>query len=216
MKTFLSIGTGPGIGLATAERFSTEGFNTVLSARHPERLEQYVQKCQKAGRVSTAMGVDAADPERVQQLLTTVFQQYGAIDVLHYNAASLRQATITEQPADTFLSDISVNIVGAMVAIQTVLPLMLAQGQGTILLTGGKFGVMPAPEYISLSVGKAGIRSLAMGLFDDLKKQGIHIGTVTASALTGADSAWSHGVAQAFWQLYSMPYDDWVAEIAYP
>ena len=35
MKTFLSIGAGPGIGLATADRFSTEGFNTVLSSRNP-------------------------------------------------------------------------------------------------------------------------------------------------------------------------------------
>ncbi|MCH5050788.1 SDR family NAD(P)-dependent oxidoreductase [Pectobacterium aquaticum] len=216
MKTFLSIGTGPGIGLATAERFSTEGFNTVLSSRHPERLGQYVRKCQKEGRVSTAMGVDASDPLSIQQLLTTMFQQYGSIDVLHYNAASLRQSNIADQPANTFLSDLSVNIVGAMVAIQTVLPMMLAQGQGTILLTGGRFGVIPAPEYISLSIGKAGIRSLVMGLFDDLKRQGIHIGTVTASALTGADSAWSQGVAQAFWQLYCTPYDDWVAEIAYP
>lgn len=216
MKTFLSIGTGPGIGLATAERFSTEGFNTVLSCRNPERLGQYVRKFQKEGRASTAMEVDASDPGRIQQLLTTVFQLYGSIDVLHYNAACLRQSNITDQPAKTFLSDLSVNIVGAMVAIQTVLPLMLPKEQGTILLTGGRFGVMPSPEYISLSVGKAGIRSLTMGLFDDFKKQGIHICTVTASALTGADAAWSKGVAQAFWQHYSTPYDDWTAEIAYP
>lgn len=33
MKTFLSIGTGPGIGFATAERFAREGFRVVLSAR---------------------------------------------------------------------------------------------------------------------------------------------------------------------------------------
>ncbi|ACZ77687.1 short-chain dehydrogenase/reductase SDR [Dickeya parazeae Ech586] len=216
MKTFLSIGTGPGIGLATADRFSTEDFNIVLSSRNPEQLGKYVRKFQSEGRVSAALGVDASDPVRIQQLLTRVFQQYGSIDVLHYNAASLRKSNIAEQPTNTFLSDLSVNIVGAMVAIQSVLPLMLAQGKGTILLTGGRFGVMPAPEYISLSVGKAGIRSLAIGLFDDLKRQGIHIGTVTASASNGTDTAWSMGVAQAFWQLYCAPYNDWVAEIAYP
>jgi NAD(P)-dependent dehydrogenase (short-subunit alcohol dehydrogenase family) len=30
MKTFLGIGSGPGIGLATAERFAREGFRIVL------------------------------------------------------------------------------------------------------------------------------------------------------------------------------------------
>ena len=33
MKTFLSIGSGPGMGMATAERFAKEGFQIVLSAR---------------------------------------------------------------------------------------------------------------------------------------------------------------------------------------
>lgn len=216
MKTFLSIGAGPGIGLATADRFSTEGFNTVLSSRNPEQLEHYVQTSQKKRRVSAFMDVDASDTESIKRLLARVLQQYGFIDVLHYNAAALRQSNITEQPAETFLSDLSVNIAGAMVAIQSVLPLMLAQGKGTILLTGGKFGIIPVPEYISLSVGKAGLRTLALGLFDDFKIKGIHICTVTASASNGADLAWSMGVAQAFWQLYSTPYDDWVAEIAYP
>lgn len=46
MKTFLSIGTGPGIGLATADRFSTEGFNTVICSRNLEHLELHVQKFQ--------------------------------------------------------------------------------------------------------------------------------------------------------------------------
>jgi NAD(P)-dependent dehydrogenase (short-subunit alcohol dehydrogenase family) len=35
MKTFLSIGSGPGIGVATAERFASEGFDVVLY--RPER-----------------------------------------------------------------------------------------------------------------------------------------------------------------------------------
>ena len=38
MKTFLSIGSGPGMGFATAERFAREGFQVVLSARDAEQL----------------------------------------------------------------------------------------------------------------------------------------------------------------------------------
>ena len=33
MKTFLSIGAGPGMGFATADRFAKEGFQVVLAAR---------------------------------------------------------------------------------------------------------------------------------------------------------------------------------------
>ena len=39
MKTFLSIGSGPGMGMATAERFAKEGFQIVLSARDAAKTQ---------------------------------------------------------------------------------------------------------------------------------------------------------------------------------
>jgi NAD(P)-dependent dehydrogenase (short-subunit alcohol dehydrogenase family) len=35
MKTYLCIGAGPGIGLATARRFAREGYRIVLASRTP-------------------------------------------------------------------------------------------------------------------------------------------------------------------------------------
>lgn len=37
MKTFLSIGTGPGMGLATAERFARDGFGSCSAPAAPKR-----------------------------------------------------------------------------------------------------------------------------------------------------------------------------------
>ncbi|CAN7522197.1 SDR family NAD(P)-dependent oxidoreductase [Rhizobium rhizogenes] len=36
MKTFLSIGSGPGIGLATAKRFAAEGYRIILTSRNQD------------------------------------------------------------------------------------------------------------------------------------------------------------------------------------
>ncbi|CAM3835231.1 hypothetical protein ROSI111154_24480 [Rouxiella silvae] len=44
MKTFVSIGTGPGIGFATAERFAREGFRIILTARNLERTTGLAQR----------------------------------------------------------------------------------------------------------------------------------------------------------------------------
>jgi len=216
MMTFLSIGTGPGVGVASAARFAAEGFHTVLSSRTPAKLQAFADAFRQAGGSGETMQVDASDAASIQSLITTVLAQRGAIDVLHYNAASLRQASIADQPAQSFLSDLSVNIAGAMLAIQAISPSMFARAQGSILLTGGQFAITPQPAYISLSIGKAGIRALAQGLFDEFKRGGVHVGTVTVSASGGNDQAWSTGVAQAFWQLHSASPDAWVPEIAYP
>lgn len=38
MKTFLSIGSGPGMGMATASRFAGEGFRVILSSRNKSNV----------------------------------------------------------------------------------------------------------------------------------------------------------------------------------
>lgn len=216
MKTFLGIGCGPGIGIATAERFAAEGFNVVLSSRNPAHLEPHAQRLRQAGQRCSALQVDASDGASIQSLISTVLAQHGSIDVLHYNAASLRRAGLGDQPAESFLSDLAVNIAGAMQAIQAASPSMFAKAQGTILLTGGRFATAPQPAYISLSIGKAGIRALALGLFEEFKRSGVHICTVTVSASGGNDPAWSAGVAELFWQHHRSSLDAWVPEISYP
>ena len=39
MKTFLSIGSGPGIGLDTAIRFAREGYRVILTSRNKALLQ---------------------------------------------------------------------------------------------------------------------------------------------------------------------------------
>jgi NADP-dependent 3-hydroxy acid dehydrogenase YdfG len=93
--------------------------------------------------------------------------------VLHYNAASMRKATLPDQPLDTFVEDLAVNIGGALVAAQAAAPKMSERGSGSILLTGGGFALEPNPEYLSLGIGKAGIRALAHGLFESFREKSI-------------------------------------------
>ena len=46
----------------------------------------------------------------------------------------------------------------------------------------------PSPDYLSLSIGKAGIRTPALGLFESLGKEGVHIATVTVATFVNAGS----------------------------
>jgi short-subunit dehydrogenase len=215
MKTFLSIGAGPGMGFATAERFAKEGFQIVLAARGATKTQQLADKLKSRGHTAEARTVDSGDPESVAKLVAEVETQYGSIDVLHYNAASMRKATLAEQPRNTFIDDLAVNIGGALVAAQTVAPKMEERKSGAILLTGGGFALAPNADYLSLSIGKAGIRTLAIGLFEPYRKKGIHVATVTVAALVLPESKEAAPVAEHFWRLYNQPKDAWTAEAHY-
>lgn len=215
MKIFLSIGSGPGMGFATAERFAKEGFQIVLSARNAEKTQSLAAQLQAKGYKAEARSVDTSDPSSVIALVSEVETQFGAIDVLHYNAASMRKATLGEQPAETFNTDLAVNIGGAQAAAQGAAAKMLESGSGSILLTGGGFALQPSSDYLSLSIGKAGIRALAYGLFESFKAKGVHVATVTVAAFVNPGSRDADAVADMFWQLHSQPNDSWTVESTY-
>lgn len=215
MKTFLSIGSGPGMGFATAERFAKEGFQIVLSARNTAKVEALAAQLRAKGYAADVAIVDSGDPASIAALIAGVEAKHGAIDVLHYNAASMRKATIAEQPAETFNTDLAVNIGGALAAAKAVAQGMAQRSSGSILLTGGGFALQPSPDYLSLSIGKAGIRALAQGLFDSLKDQGVHVATVTVAAFVDPGSKAAEAVGNLFWKLHTQPKGSWTVEETY-
>jgi NADP-dependent 3-hydroxy acid dehydrogenase YdfG len=215
MKNFLSIGAGIGIGLATAERFAQEGYRVILSARNTEKVAEMAAELSAKGYTVAVESVDVANSDNVARLIADVESRFGFIDTIHYNAASRRRTTIDSLDAVGFQYDLSVNLNGAYATILAALPTMQREAEGTILLTGGGFALAPSPEFIAMSAGKAGIRALALGLFDDLKKRGVHIATVTVCAYVEPDSEAATAVANEFFQLRAQERDAWTAEATF-
>lgn len=215
LKTFLSIGAGPGNGLATAERFAREGFYVVLASRDADKTEQLAAGLRAKGHRAEARTVDASSDASVAALVGEVESTFGTLNVLHYNAASLRHATLAEQAGDTFNADLAVNIGGALSAVKAAAAAMTTRGAGTILLTGGGLALEPKPDFISLAIGKAGLRTLVHGLFKPLKARGVHLAILTVVPHIEPSSAEAHAVAEHFWQLYAQAPDTWTEEATY-
>jgi short-subunit dehydrogenase len=215
MKTFISIGAGPGMGLATAERFAKEGYAVVLAARSADKLKDLAAQLSAKGYKVETANLDTSSGNDVEALIENVKRRNGSVDVIHYNAASMRQSKVADQPTETFNSDLAVNIGGAEAAAKAAEKIMTSQSSGSLLLTGGGYSLAPSPDYISLSIGKAGIRALALGLFEDFKAKGIHVGTVTVSAMVEPGSKHAHAVAEHFWRLHNEKLGSWTNEVRY-
>lgn len=218
MKTYLLIGAGPGIGLATAERFAVEGYRVVLAARNTKRLEDFAQRLRLNGHQIETARVDAIDSAAVAALVREVGSQ---LTVLHYNAGvlhydesgQLQTRRIEDESIDSLGSDITVNLTSALAAIKTAAQVM--GRQGTILVTGGGFGIEPTADFLNISVAKAGLRAATKALFPVMQKQGIHIATVTVATLVSPGSLHCPAIAEAFWKLHAQEKTDWSWEILY-
>ena len=122
---------------------------------------------------------DAGDESSLIHVFAQIRAELGNPEVLIYNAAAFTPGKPSTIASEQLLHDFQVNVTGALVAVQQVLPAMQANRRGTILLTGGGLALYPSAAAASLAIGKAGIRSLAFTLAQELKDSGIRVGTVT-------------------------------------
>jgi short-subunit dehydrogenase len=201
-KLFIGIGVGPGLGASTAERFAQEGFDILLTARKKNRVLELADAiAKKTGVKATALELDASNLKGTADFT----EEYGSsADVVHFNAAGMSSPVLQ--------SDLRVNITSPLVTIKGFTSHLAKKGQGTILLTGGALAMYPSADYLTVSIGKAGIRAMTEALFPQLAKSGIHIATVTVAKSVSPGSSDAKQVADEFWNLHNQPRDKWAWE----
>lgn len=86
---------------------------------------------------------------------------------------------------------------------------MAPRSEGSILLTGGGFGVDPTPSFIAISVAEAGLRAAAEALFEPMKGKGLQVASATVSTLVSAGCDKACEVAEAFWHPHAQPRSKW-------
>lgn len=198
------VGVGPGLGLALARRFGSEGFRVALLARSSEKLSRYRTQLETEGLAVRAYEADAGSPQSVAAAFAAIRRELGAPELLLYNAVGVHPGPVSALRPEELADDLGASVVGALAATREVLPAMRAAGRGALLFTGGGAALAPGQGLASLSVTKAALRNLALSLADELEGSGVQVGTVTvAGAIGGSERFAPERVAGAFWALYT-------------
>lgn len=210
------VGAGPGIGTAVARRFGKEGFRIALIARRQNELNIYQKELEGLNIDAHSFTGDAGNFDSLTNAFSKVNDRLGDTHVLIYNAAVLRPGMPSEDSPARFLEDFKVNVGGALQSAQLVLPAMKEAKKGTIIFTGGGLSLDPIPQYASLAVGKAGLRSLTYSLAGESFKHNIHVATVTVCGLVKPGTKFDPDlIAQEYWNLHLQPKSSWQKEIIY-
>ncbi len=204
------VGVGPGIGVAVARRFVREGMRAGLIARSEQKVKAAADAL--AGAEVLAVTADSSDEVALRAALDRVIEEYGVPDVVVYNAAIMQQDAIGDLTAQQHLDAWAVNVVGAITTAAHVVPAMVERGGGTFIITGGM--PEPKPTNVSLSLGKAGVRTLVTLLDQQYGFAGIHAATITVGGAVAPDSAWdADDIADHYWRLHIQPRADWTHEV---
>ncbi|MGW0521540.1 SDR family NAD(P)-dependent oxidoreductase [Crossiella sp. NPDC003009] len=179
-KVALVTGGSRGIGAATALALGAAGAEVAISyTANPDRAEAVVAELKEAGVRALAVRADQADPAQAKELVRTVHEHFGRLDVLVNNAGVAAPGSLGQAGQDEAALDrqLAVNIGGVAATVRAAAPLISDGGRiivlGSVLATRQPFGGMA--EY---SGTKAAITVFAKGWARDLGGRGITVNTV--------------------------------------
>lgn len=204
---------GPKLGFAMAKKFGENGFVVGLISRNESTLKERATLLQEQGIQVFYHTADAYDKDELEAAISALKKKMGIIDVLFYNAAGMKRKNLLSEETEDLVKDFRLNVAHVFHSVKYLLD-DLRQTKGAVLLTGGGFSLNPNNEFGSLSLGKAGLRNLALQLNEALKEDDIYVGTLTINGHIQEESnLYSPSIlANMFWEMYMSRID---AEIRY-
>jgi len=169
-RSVVVTGASSGIGYDVALAFGEQGANVTLLARRRVQLEELAQKINKAGGGALAIDCDVTDRPRVLWSIDQTREAFGKVDILINSAGLLIAETVEETKPEDLERMMSVNLFGALNAMQAVLPLMRKQKSGNVVnisSLAGRRGVSPLGAYCATKFALVGItEALRVELFN--------------------------------------------------
>ncbi|MEP0455398.1 MAG: SDR family NAD(P)-dependent oxidoreductase, partial [Roseibium sp.] len=133
-KAALVTGASRGIGEATARILAKHGAAVVLAARSTSDIERIASEIRAEGGQAEAIACDVSDYKAVADAVALCTQKFGSLDILVNNAGLIDPINrIEDSDPEAWGKVIDVNVKGVYYGLHEALPVMAAQGSGTVI-----------------------------------------------------------------------------------
>lgn len=175
-KVAVITGAAGSIGQAHAESFAVAGCRLFLVYNKTPPPNELEVKCRQYGAADVSfIKCNVADPQECQNLIASIIEQAGRIDVLVNNAGANNLCATHIQPPDDFLYEMAVNFNGPYCLMRAVLPHMRSetqQKQGCIINIASRAGTVAIPWSTSYCASKAALIQLTGCIQKELDAEG--------------------------------------------
>ena len=181
-KRVLVTAGASGIGRAIAFAFRQQGGRVVVCDVDQGALDALADEAPDIAAVKT----DVADPDAVAALFRYLGEHLGGIDVLVNNAGIAGPAGFLEDLSpDEWRRCLTVNVDGGFLCARQALPLMKAQGAGSIINLASNAGILGFPMRSPYAASKWAVVGLTKSLAMEVGPFGIRVNVIAPGSVEG-------------------------------
>ncbi len=180
MKTVLITGASRGIGRETAKKFAENGYNVAINYNKSKTAaEELCHEIKTLGGSAEIFCADVSDNSQVEEMIKSVNQRFGIIDVLVNNAGIAPvQGLFTDFKESEIKSVFETNVFGMMNCARAVVPQMVREHKGKIVNVSSIWGICGASCEVLYSSAKAAVIGFTKALAKELAPSEINVNCV--------------------------------------
>lgn len=176
-KVAVITGAGSGIGLGVAQLLSAYGA-TVAMVDISNAGEAAAEEIRQAGRNAAFFKCDVTNEAQVIETVKAINEKFGHIDILHNNAGVTVRKTMPELSEKEWDFVLDVGLKGLFLFSKHIIPIMAANGGGSIINTGSGWGLKGGDQAVAYCAVKGGIVNVTRAMAIDHGHQNIRVNSV--------------------------------------
>ena len=184
-KVALISGAAAGIGAAAARRLAQDGIAVGVLDLDEQRGAPVVADIAAAGGRAVALGADVSERQQVEAAVAKLREAFGPVTILVNNAGIPGHVPFLEMTDAQWRRMIEVNLTGAFIVSQIVIPDMVAAGWGRVVNISSMAAQSAGKNIAHYAASKGGLISLTRALAQEFGPSGITANVIPPRFITG-------------------------------
>ncbi len=182
-KIAIVTAAGSGIGRACALRFGVEGARVVVNDIVADAADAVVREIEAAGGAAVSAPGDVGSSERVTAIVQDAAARFGRVDVLLNNAASPLFGKVEDMSDAMWRAVFAVTLDATFYGMRAALPVMAAQGSGSIINTASAAGLGGMIGLGAYGAAKAAVVNLTKTAALEVAARGVRVNAICPGSI---------------------------------